>query len=43
MVIVARWVRPEVVRKAHVSRSLAKLGLVNRVQVAIMVHEAGLL
>jgi DNA-binding NarL/FixJ family response regulator len=29
--------------KAHVSRALAKLGLVNRVQAAILVHEAGLL
>jgi DNA-binding NarL/FixJ family response regulator len=29
--------------KAHVSRSLAKLGLENRVQAAILVHEAGLL
>jgi DNA-binding NarL/FixJ family response regulator len=28
--------------KAHVSRSLAKLGLTNRVQAAILVHEAGL-
>jgi DNA-binding NarL/FixJ family response regulator len=28
--------------KAHVSRALAKLGLVNRVQAAILVHEAGL-
>jgi DNA-binding NarL/FixJ family response regulator len=27
--------------KAHVSRSLAKLGLTNRVQAAILVHEAG--
>ena len=27
--------------KAHVSRSLAKLGLANRVQAAIMVHDAG--
>jgi DNA-binding NarL/FixJ family response regulator len=29
--------------KAHVSRALAKLGLANRVQAAILVHEAGLL
>lgn len=29
--------------KAHVSRVLAKLGLTNRVQAAIVVHEAGLL
>jgi DNA-binding NarL/FixJ family response regulator len=29
--------------KAHVSRALAKLGLVNRVQAAILAHEAGLL
>lgn len=29
--------------KAHVSRSLAKLGLTNRVQAAILVHDAGLL
>jgi DNA-binding NarL/FixJ family response regulator len=28
--------------KAHVSRALAKLGLTNRVQAAILVHEAGL-
>jgi DNA-binding NarL/FixJ family response regulator len=28
--------------KAHVSRLLAKLGLVNRVQAAILVHDAGL-
>jgi DNA-binding NarL/FixJ family response regulator len=28
--------------KAHVSRSLAKLGLTNRVQAAILVHDAGL-
>jgi DNA-binding NarL/FixJ family response regulator len=28
--------------KAHVSRSLAKLGLTNRVQAAILVHETGL-
>jgi DNA-binding NarL/FixJ family response regulator len=28
--------------KAHVSRSLAKLGLANRVQAAILVHDAGL-
>jgi len=28
--------------KAHVSRALAKLGLNNRVQAAILVHEAGL-
>jgi DNA-binding NarL/FixJ family response regulator len=28
--------------KAHVSRALAKLGLVNRVQAAILMHEAGL-
>lgn len=28
--------------KAHVSRSLAKLGLTNRVQAAILAHEAGL-
>ena len=27
--------------KAHVSRSLAKLGLTNRVQAAILVHDAG--
>ena len=29
--------------KAHVSRALAKLGLTNRVQAAILVHDAGLL
>jgi DNA-binding NarL/FixJ family response regulator len=29
--------------KAHVSRSLAKLGVANRVQAAILVHDAGLL
>jgi DNA-binding NarL/FixJ family response regulator len=29
--------------KAHVSRSLAKLGMSNRVQVAILAHDAGLL
>jgi DNA-binding NarL/FixJ family response regulator len=29
--------------KAHVSRLLVKLGVANRVQVAILVHEAGLL
>jgi DNA-binding NarL/FixJ family response regulator len=29
--------------KAHVSRVLAKLGLTNRVQAAILVHDAGLL
>ena len=28
--------------KAHVSRVLAKLGLTNRVQAAILVHDAGL-
>lgn len=28
--------------KAHVSRSLAKLGMTNRVQAAILVHDAGL-
>jgi DNA-binding NarL/FixJ family response regulator len=28
--------------KAHVSRALAKLGLTNRVQAAILVHDAGL-
>jgi DNA-binding NarL/FixJ family response regulator len=28
--------------KAHISRSLAKLGLANRVQIAILAHEAGL-
>ncbi len=28
--------------KAHVSRALAKLGLANRVQAAILVHDAGL-
>jgi DNA-binding NarL/FixJ family response regulator len=33
----------EVTVKAHVSRALAKLGLVNRVQAAILVHEARLL
>ncbi len=29
--------------KAHVSRVLAKLGLDNRVQIALLVHDAGLL
>lgn len=29
--------------KAHVSRALAKLGVTNRVQAAILVHDAGLL
>jgi DNA-binding NarL/FixJ family response regulator len=29
--------------KAHVSRSFAKLGLTNRVQAAILVHDADLL
>ncbi|MHA4774117.1 response regulator transcription factor [Streptomyces sp. MSC1_001] len=29
--------------KAHVSRALAKLGLDNRVQIALLVHDAGLL
>jgi DNA-binding NarL/FixJ family response regulator len=29
--------------KAHVSRSLAKLGLANRVQIAILAYEAGLI
>jgi DNA-binding NarL/FixJ family response regulator len=28
--------------KAHVSRVLAKLGMANRVQAAILVHDAGL-
>lgn len=29
--------------KAHVSRILAKLGLNNRVQIALLTHDAGLL
>lgn len=29
--------------KTHVSRVLAKLGLNNRVQIALLVHDAGLL
>lgn len=29
--------------KTHVSRAMAKLGLTNRVQVAILAHDAGLL
>ena len=29
--------------KAHVSRLLVKLGVTNRVQVAILAHDAGLL
>jgi DNA-binding NarL/FixJ family response regulator len=28
--------------KTHVSRAMAKLGLTNRVQVAILAHDAGL-
>jgi len=28
--------------KAHVSRALAKLGLTNRVQAALLAHDAGL-
>ncbi|MEZ7124632.1 hypothetical protein ACBR40_04775 [Nonomuraea sp. AD125B] len=33
----------ETTAKAHFSRALAKLRLANRVQAAILVHEAGLL
>ena len=33
----------EVTVKAHVSRVLAKLGMSNRVQAAILAHDAGLL
>jgi len=29
--------------KAHVSRALAKLGINNRVQAAVLAHDAGLL
>ena len=29
--------------KAHVSRLLVKLGVANRVQIAILAHDAGLL
>lgn len=31
----------EATAQAHVSRALAKLGLANRVRVAILAHEAG--
>jgi DNA-binding NarL/FixJ family response regulator len=33
----------EAMVKAHVSRVLAKLGMSNRVQAAILVHDAGLM
>jgi DNA-binding NarL/FixJ family response regulator len=40
--IAARLYMSEATVKAHVSRVLAKLGAANRVQVAIMAHDAGL-
>ncbi|WP_406106716.1 response regulator [Micromonospora globbae] len=40
--IARRLTMSEATVKAHVSRALAKLGLTNRVQVAILVHDADL-
>ena len=40
--IAARLYMSEATVKAHVSRALAKLGAANRVQVAIIVRDAGL-
>lgn len=38
----ARLTMSEATVKAHISRALAKLSLVNRVQLAMLVHDAGL-